>query len=166
MSKFISPWQGPHFPVVLPKTWPKTFDPKPVFKNKSTGSKACLDMSDFLSPWSGPHFPVVCPMFVRTDLPPQPFLKNRTPAPELGWTCQHLLAHGRDLTFLSCAQDLAENMCPHTRFQKKKTGSKACLDMSDFLRPLSGLHLPVVCPRFVRTDLPPQPFLKKTNTST
>jgi hypothetical protein len=115
----------------VPKTWPKTFDPKPVFKNKSIGSKACLDMSDFLSPWSGPHFPVVCPMFVRTDLPPQPFLKNRTPAPELGWTCEHLLAHGRDLTFVP--KTWPKTCVPTPVFKKKKLVPKLAWTCQIFL---------------------------------
>ena len=34
---------------------------------------------------------------------------------------------GWDLTFLSCAQELAESICPHTRFQKQRSRCRSSL---------------------------------------
>jgi hypothetical protein len=149
---------GTSLSCLVPKTWPKAFVPSPVFKNKSTGSEACLDMCDFLSPWSGPHFPVLGPGFVRKDLPTQAFLKKRPPAPGLVWTKQNFLAHGRDLTFLSCAQDLAESICPHTRFQKQRSRCRSSLGHERFSQPmvrtsLSSLVSMVCAKRFTHTNI-------------
>ena len=45
-------------------------------------------------------------------------------------------------------------------FEKRTTGAGACLDMLKCLSPGQGPHFPVLCPRFVRKDVPPQAFLK------
>ena len=51
---------------------------------------------------------------------PQPILKKRTPALELSWACQNLLAHGRDLTFLSCCQRPGRKHLTPNPFSKTK----------------------------------------------
>ena len=36
--------------------------------------------------------------------------------PKLAWTCKIFLAHGQDLTLLSCVQGLGEKICPPAHF--------------------------------------------------
>ena len=57
--KISEPMTGTSLSCLVPKTWPKAFVPTPVFKNKSPGAAACLDMWNLLSPWSGLHFLVL-----------------------------------------------------------------------------------------------------------
>jgi hypothetical protein len=126
MSQFRRPWQGPHFPVLWPRLGRKHLSPHPFSKRKAPAPKFVWTCEIFL-------------IMVRTSLArrvskvcanrfaPTSIFEKPTPAPELVWTCYNFSAHGRDLTFLCCVQDLAESICAHTPSQKQKPRRQSSL---------------------------------------
>ena len=78
---------------------------------------------------------MLSPSLGREVVSPRPFLKKWTPGPQPVLENQVFVGHGKDLTFQSCVQDLAQNIRPRIRFKKNQDLHEDCPDMSDFLSP-------------------------------
>ena len=117
---FPRQWQGFRFVGLVSKTWQKKMSSRPFLEKNNAGLERRFEKLDFPWPPQGPHFLVLCPRLGRKHWPPPPLLKKTRPALRLVWRCWIFVAHGRDLTFLCCVQDLPENNCDRAHFWKKQ----------------------------------------------
>jgi len=81
-----------------------------------SGPAAHRDIFNFQHILTGTSLSCLVSKLGRKHLSPHPFLKNTVPVSKVSLKNQIFLGHGRDLTFLSCVQDLADNICPRTHF--------------------------------------------------
>ena len=110
---------------------------------------------------SGPHFPILNRRLGRKHLSPDPFSKKNAPVPKPAKPSEICRAPGHDLTFPSHVQNLAENICCHTHFEKNERRRRSLSEHVHFFSPWRGPHFSMSSPKLGREFLSPYPFLKK-----
>ena len=140
----------------------KRFAATHILKKTSASAAACLNMFDFSSLWQGPHFSISSPSLGREVLSPHPFLKKRTPGPQPVFENQVFVGHGKDLTFQSCVQDLAQNIRPRIRFRKNQDLHGRLPRHVRFSQPMPRTALCSIVPQVCAETFVTTPISEKT----
>ena len=129
MSKFLSPWQGPHFPVLCPRLGRKHLSPHPFSKRRARVPKLAWTCEIFLAHGQDLTFPSCVQGLGEKICPPEHFWKNEHRR-------RSLSGHGKNSkplagTSLSCLapKTWPKAFVPTPVFKKKSLGAGACLDM-------------------------------------
>jgi len=126
---------GTSFFHVESQAWARIFVTTPIFEKTNAWSAARLEKSNFRKPWQGPHYPILSRRLGRKHLSPDPFSKKMAQVPKPAKTSEIFPAHCHDLTFASHVQNLAENICCHTHFEKNERRRRSLSEHVRFFSP-------------------------------